>query len=151
MDFYQQLAAFGSILAAALLGGLIGLEREIAGKPAGLRTHMLVGAGSALLAVLGTYLIDSYGDVEYVRTDPIRMVEAIIVGIGFLGAGTIIHREGGGVKGLTTAASIFSVAAIGIGTALKLYPLVIGVTLVILFVNYIVDQWEKWLDRRLKD
>lgn len=149
MEFNLQLAALGNILLAALLGGLIGLEREIADKPAGLRTHMLVGVSAALLITLGLYLIDTFGEVEYVRTDPIRIVEAVVVGIGFLGAGTIIHREGGGVRGLTTSASIFAVAAIGIGTALGLYPLAIGVTLAILFINYIVNQWEKWLERRL--
>lgn len=151
MELNQQLAAFGSILVATLLGGLVGLEREIAGKPAGLRTHMLVAGSAALLVVLGTYVVETFGDIEYVRTDPIRIIEAIVVGIGFLGAGTIIHREQGGVRGLTTSASILAVTAIGIGTALELYPLVIGVTVVILFVNYIVDQWEKWLNRRLDD
>jgi putative Mg2+ transporter-C (MgtC) family protein len=99
---------------AALLGGLVGLERELDEKAAGLRTHMLVAAGSALFT-----LVSAYGFHEFltrggavVRADPSRIAAQIVTGIGFLGAG-VIFRQGLNVKGLTTAASLWLVAAVG--------------------------------------
>ena len=97
MGFELQLWSLLKVGAAMVLGGLIGLERELASKPAGLRTHMLVTGASALLVVLGDFMIQYYGDspfVEAIQTDPIRIMEAIITGISFLGAGTIIFRSG---------------------------------------------------------
>jgi len=88
----------------------MGLERELAQKPAGLRTHMLVAGASSLLVVLGDVMIANYSTssfVQAIQTDPIRIMEAIITGISFLGAGTIIFRnQDETVEGLTTAASI---------------------------------------------
>ena len=95
---------------AVLLGGLIGLEREAHERPAGLRTHVLVCVGSAL------FTLCSY-KVAGARFDPGRVTAQIVTGIGFLGAGTII-RQGSVVRGLTTAASIWTVAAIGIAVAI---------------------------------
>jgi putative Mg2+ transporter-C (MgtC) family protein len=99
---------------AALLGGLVGLERELDEKAAGLRTHMLVASGSALFT-----LVSAYGFHEFltrggavVRADPSRIAAQIVTGIGFLGAG-VIFRQGLSVKGLTTAASLWLVAAVG--------------------------------------
>lgn len=99
---------------AALLGGAIGLERELDEKAAGLRTHMLVAAGSALFT-----LVSAYGFHEFltrggavVRADPSRIAAQIVTGVGFLGAG-VIFRQGLTVRGLTTAASLWLVAAVG--------------------------------------
>jgi len=98
------------VVFAMFLGGLMGLERELAQKPAGLRTHMLVAGASSLLVVLGDVMIANYSTssfVQAIQTDPIRIMEAIITGISFLGAGTIIFRnQDETVEGLTTAASI---------------------------------------------
>lgn len=98
------------LLAATALGGLIGLEREAHDRPAGLRTHILVCVGSALFALC------SY-EVAGNRFDPGRITAQIVTGVGFLGAGTIIQR-GSAIRGLTTAASIWTVAAIGIAVAI---------------------------------
>jgi putative Mg2+ transporter-C (MgtC) family protein len=107
----------GSLLrlaVAALLGGAIGLERELDEKAAGLRTHMLVSAGSALFTIVSAYGFHSFlanGGNE-VRLDPTRIAAQIVTGIGFLGAG-VIFRQGFSVRGLTTAASLWIVAAVG--------------------------------------
>lgn len=112
---------------AMALGGLMGMERELAQKPAGLRTHMLVAGASSFLVVLGDIMINHYGGIplfkESIQADPIRIIEAIITGISFLGAGTIIFNKNDTVEGLTTAASILFSAAIGIAVALQRYLL----------------------------
>jgi putative Mg2+ transporter-C (MgtC) family protein len=99
---------------AALLGGAIGLERELDEKAAGLRTHMLVSAGSALFTIVSAYGFHAFlahGGTQ-VRLDPTRIAAQIVTGIGFLGAG-VIFRQGFTVRGLTTAASLWIVAAVG--------------------------------------
>lgn len=149
MGFPTQMEIFGEVALAAFLGGLIGLEREAARKPAGLRTHMLVAISACLLVALGNIVVTEFEFPGFVNTDPIRIIEAIIVGISFLGAGTILQREKEErVRGLTTSASILSAATIGIGTALRLYLLVGGITLLILFVNRVLDYVEDWLEER---
>jgi putative Mg2+ transporter-C (MgtC) family protein len=118
------------------LGGLIGLDREAARKPAGLRTHMLISGAAAFLVGMGGLLTEAFQGIvgsEQIRSDPVRIVEAIIAGISFLGAGTIIrNRDDGEVEGLTTAASMLFAAAIGIGIALSQGVLAIGGTLLVL-------------------
>lgn len=117
----RELSALGSVGLAAALAACIGLERELARKPAGLRTHVLVGASAALLIVLAEALLDRFAAGQgagLVRSDPIRVLEAVIVGISFLGAGTIIQQRRAEVEGLTTAASILLTAAVGIAVAL---------------------------------
>jgi putative Mg2+ transporter-C (MgtC) family protein len=98
------------VVAAAALGGAIGLERELDEKAAGLRTHLLVSVGAALFTLVG-----AYGFAEFPRSsiDPSRIAAQIVTGIGFLGAG-VIFRQGFAVRGLTTAASLMLVAAVGI-------------------------------------
>lgn len=97
------------LLLSALLSGIIGLERESRGHPAGLRTHLLVGVGSSLITLAGIYGFP--GDAR----DPARLAAQIVSGIGFLGAGTIL-RDGVNIKGLTTAASLWVVSGVGIAT-----------------------------------
>ena len=121
----------GEVALAMLLGGLIGIEREIADKPAGFRTHMLVAGSAALLVGLGHFLLETFLiDVENegIRSDPIRIVEAIVTGVSFLGAGTIFRGGDPEVRGLTTAASILLSSAVGICVALSEFTLAIGVT-----------------------
>jgi putative Mg2+ transporter-C (MgtC) family protein len=134
----MELQMLGKIVIAALLGGVVGIEREFAERPAGLRTHMLVGGTAAFFVMLSNLLLDSFAPRDILTADPVRVVEAIVVGISFLGAGTIFkYRERGEqvVEGLTTSASILSVAAIGIAIALDAYILAVGVAILNLLIN----------------
>jgi putative Mg2+ transporter-C (MgtC) family protein len=115
------------LLLAAALGAIIGYQRERAGKPAGLRTHVLICVGAALFTVASLY---GFGAVA----DPARVAAGIVAGIGFLGAGAIIHREGGLVAGLTTAATIWAVAAVGLAAGAGLYLVSAVTTILILIV-----------------
>jgi len=124
----------GIVALAAFLGGLVGLEREIADKPAGLRTHMLVAASAALLVSLANVIVPNLEiNQELVRLDPIRIIEAVVTGISFLGAGTII-RQKSGIEGLTTAASLLFVATLGVTVALSQFALAVGLTLLNLLI-----------------
>ncbi|HET6647576.1 MAG TPA: MgtC/SapB family protein [Pyrinomonadaceae bacterium] len=137
MNWVMQLEIIGEVALAMLLGGVIGFEREMADKPAGFRTQMLVAGAAALLVGLGDALLLRFlveGKTN-VTADPIRIVEAIVTGISFLGAGTIFRRDSSEqVKGLTTAASILLCAAVGISVALRQFVLAIGVTVLALIV-----------------
>ena len=110
------------LLVAVLVGALIGLERSFHGRPAGFRTHALVSTASALLMLVTVYQVALLPalPIETVRVDPTRMAQGIMTGIGFLGAG-VIMKEGLTVRGLTTAASIWITAAIGILIGLGFY------------------------------
>jgi putative Mg2+ transporter-C (MgtC) family protein len=107
------LEALARIAAAAGLGGIVGLERELDEKAAGLRTHMLVAVGSALFTLVGAY---GFSDFPTRTVDPTRVAAQVVTGIGFLGAG-LIFRQGFTIRGLTTAASLWLVAAIGMAAA----------------------------------
>ena len=137
MNWAMQFEIIGEVALAMLLGGVIGFEREMADKPAGFRTQMLVAGAAALLVGLGDALLLRFlseGKAN-VTADPIRIVEAIVTGISFLGAGTIFRRSSSEqVQGLTTAASILLCAAVGISVALRQFVLAVGVTLLALIV-----------------
>jgi putative Mg2+ transporter-C (MgtC) family protein len=122
------LQAFVRIGAAAGLGGVIGLERELDEKAAGLRTHMLVAVGSALFTLVGAY---GFSDFPAIRVDPTRIAAQVVTGIGFLGAG-LIFRQGFTIRGLTTAASLWLVAAIGMAAAAGFWKGAVIATLVAL-------------------
>ncbi len=151
-----QVRILGEVLLAMALGGLIGIEREMADKPAGFRTHMLIAGSAALLVGLGDALLNSFilntpadGVGAGIRSDPIRIVEAIITGISFLGAGTIFRRtEADAVQGLTTASTILLCAALGICVALRQFLLAVGVTVLALIVLRGLKFLERWLERR---
>jgi putative Mg2+ transporter-C (MgtC) family protein len=116
------------ILGALLIGGLIGLERSFHGRPAGFRTHSLVCIASALLMLVTVYQNEWMTQValDAIRTDPTRMAQGIMTGIGFLGAG-VIFKEGLTVRGLTTSASIWVTASIGILIGIGFwYPAILG-------------------------
>ncbi len=102
------------LLLAAALGAAIGYQRERAGKQAGMRTHVLISTGAALISLVSIY---GFG----VASDPSRVAAGVVVGVGFLGAGVILHREGGIVAGLTTAATIWVMAGIGLAAGAGLY------------------------------
>lgn len=106
------------IFLAMLLGGIIGIEREIGNRPAGFRTHTLVCMGSALVMLTSDYMLKAYSNISI--PDPARLGAQVISGIGFLGAGTIL-KDGSRVRGLTTAASIWIVACIGIAIGVGFY------------------------------
>ncbi|MGE0808879.1 MAG: MgtC/SapB family protein [Burkholderiaceae bacterium] len=123
----------GRLLFAAILGSAIGLERERLSWAAGLRTHMLVCVGSALIMIVSTYGFDDMLAHEHVALDPSRVAAQVVSGIGFLGAGAIIAR-GEVVRGLTTAASVWSVAAIGLAVGGGLYTPAVAATIIILII-----------------
>jgi putative Mg2+ transporter-C (MgtC) family protein len=129
------------LILSVLLSGLIGLERQIHRRTAGLRTHILVSLGSCLIMLTSLYVFDIYKDK--VPLDPGRIAAGVITGIGFLGAGTII-RDREGVKGLTTAASLWVVAGIGLATGCGFYTASLFTTLltliVLFFLRYIEDK-----------
>ncbi len=124
------------VLLAMLLGAAIGLDREIADKPAGLRTHMLVAGAATLFVSLGDIMVQHFDKNlphGLLRSDPVRIVEAVVTGVSFLGAGTIIRRRSSNqVEGLTTAASILFAAAVGICVALSQLYLAVGSTVLVL-------------------
>jgi putative Mg2+ transporter-C (MgtC) family protein len=128
-----------------LLGALIGLDRERAQKPAGLRTQMLVAGAATLLVRLGDTLLDYFeatrADGSLVQSDPIRIVEAVIVGVSFIGAGTIIRRqERKSVEGITTAASLLFCASIGIAVGLSQFVIAGGATVFALVTLWLLNR-----------
>jgi len=137
MSWEAQLEALGCVGIAMILGAVLGAEREIAHKPAGLRTHMLISAASALLVALEDPIIWRFfnpATVQIVRADTLRILSAVITAVGFLGAGTILRRANEDrVEGLTTAASMLLAAIIGLAAGLRQFPLAVGVTLLTLF------------------
>ena len=126
------------VLVAAVLGGVIGVERDLAGKPVGIRTLMLVAGTSALLMVLGLTLsgpLAVHTAAPEARIDPLRVIQAIVMGIGFICAGTIIRqRHGDHIEGLTTAATILLSSAVGICVALHQIVLAVSTTLLALII-----------------
>jgi putative Mg2+ transporter-C (MgtC) family protein len=153
MDYAGQLQLLGMVAFAMILGGLVGLEREAAQKPAGLRTHMLVAGAAALLVALGdlvarTFDAPTTDDNFRIQTDPVRVIEAVVTGVSFLGAGTIIRSSGQRVEGLTTAASLLVAAAVGIAVASNQHIVAVGVTLLVLVVLKLVYRMERRLRTR---
>lgn len=122
---YLEIELVARLVLGFVLSGLVGIEREVSLKPAGLRTHILVGLGSTLLTIMSLH--------AFPGSDPSRIAASIVVGIGFLGAGTIIKTEEK-VIGLTTAATLWMVAAIGVATGAGLYLLAIVSTLLAFIV-----------------
>ncbi|MCD6500579.1 MgtC/SapB family protein [bacterium] len=121
----SQLQPFLQLLLAALLGSLIGLEREYKRKEAGLKTFSLVSLGTCFFAAVAVYLSSHpFSAAGFVQIDPGRVIQAVAIGIGFIGSGLIIHQKGQ-IEGLTTAAALWAAAAIGIGVGIGLYFLAI--------------------------
>jgi putative Mg2+ transporter-C (MgtC) family protein len=121
------------LLLATALGATIGYQREKAGKQAGVRTHVLISVGAALVGLISIY---GFGGMS----DPSRVAAGVVVGVGFLGAGVILHRQGGIVAGLTTAATIWVVAGIGLASGVGLY-IIAAVTAAIVLGVLIMPHW----------
>lgn len=134
----EQLEMIMRLMLSCFLGGIIGLERESGERPAGFRTHTLVCTGSCLFMLVSIYGFDDMGTVR----DPARLAAQVVSGVGFLGAGTILH-EGVNVKGLTTAASIWMISAIGLATGVGLYTLSIFATVLMLATLIVFGKWGK--------
>jgi putative Mg2+ transporter-C (MgtC) family protein len=142
------------LLVASLLGAVIGFERERTGKDAGLRTHMLVSLGAAmfvsfdeLFAIAAQPLVPPGDPGNFrVQLEPLATVTAVVTAISFLGAGTIfVSGRHDRVKGLTTAASLWVTAAVGIATGIDRYVLAVGATLLALIILWIVQLPLRWL------
>lgn len=138
----EELIILWHVILASTLTGIVGFEREQGNKPAGVRTNMLVGGATALLVELGKVIILQYkesGLSQYVQADPTRVIQAIIVGISFIGAGIVLQiEEQQKIRYLNTAATILFSSGIGIAVALNQFILAIGITLLILFINYLL-------------
>jgi len=126
---------------ATLLGGAIGLERELGGKPAGLRTNILICLGSVLYTHISISMMGANA------SDPTRVAGQIVTGVGFIGAGTILHARGA-IVGLTSAATIWVVAAIGVALGSGYYLESVGTTLVVLAVLAGLGRIEKLVERQ---
>lgn len=137
------------ILLVLVLAGAVGVERELRDQEAGLRTHMLVGVGAALFVIAGNFAWSGldFGSREGVVLDPSRVVAYVVTGVGFLGAGTIL-KNGGSIKGLTTAASLWVVAAIGVVVGSGEYLLGIFATAVVLTSLWPVKLLARYLGLR---
>lgn len=141
----------GRILLTMLLSGAIGFEREITDKTAGLRTHMSVALGACLFGIISAYSFDFFGSVprndSSYQVDVTRIASTVVTGIGFLGGGAIV-KYGASVRGLTTAGSMWVVAAIGLGIGLGAYfPAVIS-TLALLLALVVLRRPVRWVDQR---
>lgn len=128
--FYKELSLLIPIFLSLILCGILGLQRALSGKNAGPRTYALVGAGSTLFTLLS---------FQAFAGDPARIAAGIVTGIGFLGAGTVIHKKEN-VEGLTTAASLWMSAAIGMAVGLGYYVLSTIITLVVLLLLVLDDR-----------
>ena len=143
VDMWQQLSISIDAIIAPILGSLIGWERDRAGKSAGPRTMALVGSASATIVAIGAVL-----DVAAQYGDPTRALHAIITGIGFLGAGLIFtDKHSSGIQGVTTAATVFSTAAVGVAVGLGFQVVGAGLTIVILVILRSTQVIEKSINR----
>ncbi len=140
MFFMNQLIWLGQIALSMFLGGILGWQREYVGKSAGIRTYALVTAGSALFTILSMHAFGSASDE--------RVAAQIVSGIGFIGAGTILHKENR-IEGLTTAAGLWMASAIGMAVASEYYILSSFGTILI-FILLVIDE-KKWLMPRKKE
>jgi putative Mg2+ transporter-C (MgtC) family protein len=154
-DWQAQLAVVGASAFAMLLGGAIGMERELKNRPAGFRTHMLIAGAAALLVGLAEALGGRFAEAPYrelVHIEPIGLIQATVAAVGFLGAGTIFRSEQGGViSGITTAASLLMAATIGIAAGLHRFVLALAATLLTLAVLLAVNAIERRFGPRVHD
>lgn len=151
--FADQLDVVAGMAIAMLLGGVVGYERELKRRPAGFRTHMLVAGAAALLVGIGRLMVDAQdagGAAGILRVDPLRLVEAVIAGVAFIGAGTIFgesRRGGEAIAGITTAASLLVVAVVGVAAGLHYYVVAASATALALFVLVALAWWERRVSR----
>ncbi|MBF6598289.1 MAG: MgtC/SapB family protein [Fermentimonas sp.] len=132
------------LLAASLAGGALGIERESSNKSAGLRTNMIVSVGASIYVMISASLLEGNN-----TGDPGRVMGQIITGIGFLGAGVILH-QGSNVKGLTTAATIWCSAALGCLAGFGMYWELVASTLLIIIINSVLRKADFWFAKKKK-
>jgi putative Mg2+ transporter-C (MgtC) family protein len=152
MHWFSTALAFSDVLvrlvSATLIGASLGLNREIRGKPAGLRTHALVALGTALVTLTGIEL--SGHDGEFDSNSVSRVIQGIVAGIGFLGGGTILKSDSGDhISGLTTAASLWVVACLGIACGVGLWKMAVVAVILALLVLILGEPLENALHRVL--
>jgi putative Mg2+ transporter-C (MgtC) family protein len=140
-DVASQLEPLLRLAAGLVLGAAIGWERELQRMPAGFRTHALVGLGSAIFTVVSAFAFPGP------MTDPTRIAAQIVTGVGFLGGGAILHYRGN-VRGLTTAASLWTVSAIGMAAGAGLYVVALGATVLVVVTLVLLDRLEAYARRR---
>ena len=134
------------LLCAMVVGTLIGMEREFTHRPAGLRTHILVTVGSCVVSIIGQMLFIQYSALG-ATPDPARLSAQVITGVGFLGAGTIM-KEGASVKGLTTAASVWAVACLGLAAGFGYYALALaGMILIFITLRFFESIQQQFLQK----
>ena len=139
------LAVAVRIFAAVLIGGILGLERGMKNRPAGLRTYMLVCVGACVIMLTNQYIFQTAG-----TGDPVRMGAQVVSGIGFLGAGTIIVTRRNQIKGLTTAAGLWSAAGVGLALGVGFYEAAIAGTLAVFVVMTLLQKFDNKLHRKSK-
>lgn len=137
------LAVFLRIFAAVIVGGILGLERGMKNRPAGLRTYMLVCVGACVIMLTNQYIYQAAG-----TGDPVRMGAQVVSGIGFLGAGTIIVTRRNQIKGLTTAAGLWSAAGVGLALGVGFYEAAIAGTVAVFAVITLLQKMDNKLHRR---
>ncbi|MDD4111597.1 MAG: MgtC/SapB family protein [Herbinix sp.] len=133
------------LLLAVVLGGIIGFERGRSGRPAGLRTHILVCLGAVLAMMTNQYIYEEFG-----VSDPTRMAAQVISGIGFLGAGTILVTGRHQVKGLTTAAGLWATACMGLAIGIGFYKAAIAACIMITFATVVLHRFDNFLVSKSK-
>jgi len=139
------------LLVAAALGALIGIERQIHGRSAGFRTQLLVALGSALAMVVSLHFARQFASTDpgswSLRIDPARMAYGVMGGIGFLGAGVIMRQETG-IRGLTTAASLWCTAAVGLACGFGMYAVAVFASLLVVFALLVLNRLDEYLPAR---
>lgn len=133
------------LIFSIVLGGIIGFERERKSRPAGLRTNMLVCIGACIVMMTNQYIFQTYG-----TGDPVRMGAQVVSGIGFLGAGTIIVTAHNRIKGLTTAAGLWTAACVGLTIGVGLYEVALTGSVIILLVLTLLNLWDGRIHRHTK-
>lgn len=140
-----QMSVVVRILAAIIVGGLIGLERGMKNRPAGLRTYMLVCVGACLIMLTNQYIYQFTG-----AGDPMRLGAQVVSGIGFLGAGTIIVTKHNQIKGLTTAAGLWTAAGVGLALGIGFYEAAFTATLGIYTILTVLQRWEHRVHKKIR-
>lgn len=134
------------IFLALLLGGILGIERGMKNRPAGMRTYMLVSIGSCMIMLINQYVYQMIG-----TGDPVRMGAQVVSGIGFLGAGTIMVTRHSQIKGLTTAAGLWAAAAVGLAVGIGFYEAAVGGSVAIFIVLTLLNKLDDAMHRSTKD
>jgi putative Mg2+ transporter-C (MgtC) family protein len=142
MDLELFVEIFLKIALSILVGAIIGAEREITRHPAGLKTHILVSLGATMFMLISYFSNDNSPSDVTLNLDTTRIAAGVVTGIGFLGAG-VIFKEGASIKGLTTAASIWVTAAVGLLVGIELYEIAILVAILISMILYIISYFER--------